>query len=220
MKMFLTFCILLALIIFSNSCKESMSDTDRQEAQKGFHSQEIKKVLEADIISAGLDRGNTIANKVQQILGMTLKTKIEDEGIEAALKYCNLNAYPIVDSLSIAYAAQIRRVSQKNRNPRNYPDSVETVFLEAYQYSIDQGGQVSENIQEIDDDYLLYTRPILIGDPLCLKCHGELQVDITTGTEKLIKELYPDDRATGFRIGKLRGMWSIRLEKKEIINSL
>ena len=187
---------------------------------KGTQSQEVKKVKEADIISAGLERGKTIADITQKVLGSTLKSKIQNKGIEAALTFCNLNAYPIVDSLSRLYSAEIKRVSLKNRNPGNFPDSIESIILEAYQYSVDNGDPVTENIQNIDNISLLYTRPIQIGDPMCLQCHGKAGEDIQKDTEKLLKELYPEDKARGYSITELRGMWSIRSEKKDIVNAL
>jgi len=41
----------------------------------------------------------------------------------------------------------------------------------------------------------------------CLKCHGE-QLD--PAVQARIKELYPDDKATGYKTGDLRGAVTIR----------
>lgn len=197
-----------------------MSESDREAALEGSKKQEIKKVNDSDIMASGIERGKMIASVSQKILGTTLKKKIEEDGIEQAIKYCNLAAYPLVDSLSNEYSAVIKRVSMKLRNPQNKPDSIEQMLLDAYQYTIDQGEPVTDNIQEIHKEYLLYTKPILIGDPLCLQCHGKIGEELKPETNQLIKSLYPDDKATGYAITELRGMWSIRLEKKDIINSL
>ena len=211
--------ILCFQVIFF-SCKEQMSQSDRAAGREGTQSQEIRKIGEAEIISAGLERGRNIAEVVQKILGSTLKTHVQNEGIESALKYCNLNAYPLVDSLSQLYSADIRRVSFKTRNPENSPDSVESILLDAYKYTLEQGDQATDNIQEVEEKYLLYTKPILIGDPVCLQCHGKSGQELTEETSNLLENLYPEDQATGYSITELRGMWSIRMDKKSVVNSL
>jgi hypothetical protein len=42
--------------------------------------------------------------------------------------------------------------------------------------------------------------------PLCLTCHGEA---ISPEVAAKLSELYPDDRATGFREGDLRGAFVV-----------
>lgn len=46
------------------------------------------------------------------------------------------------------------------------------------------------------------------GMPTCLKCHGGAE-DIAGGTRAVLAEKYPRDRATGYQLGDLRGMWKI-----------
>ena len=43
------------------SCKEQMSQSDRNAAREATQSQKIRKIGEAEIISAGLERGKNIA---------------------------------------------------------------------------------------------------------------------------------------------------------------
>ena len=40
--------------------------------------------------------------------------------------------------------------------------------------------------------------------PLCLNCHG---VELAPDVAGRIAELYPEDRATGFEAGELRGVF-------------
>lgn len=39
--------------------------------------------------------------------------------------------------------------------------------------------------------------------PMCLTCHG---ADLAPDVQAAIAERYPDDRATGYRTGELRGV--------------
>lgn len=197
-----------------------MSKEDRNSGQQGMANQKIKRVSEAQIMIVGLERGKVIADVAQKTLGSALKNTIQSEGTIEALSYCNVRAYSLVDSLSRAYSADIRRVSLRLRSPADAPDSIERELLEAYEYSIEQELSVSENIQDADEDYLLYTRPILIGQEMCLQCHGEIGKTLSLDTFEAIKDLYPADSATGHKMNELRGMWSIRLLKKDIVNSL
>jgi len=188
--------------------------------KKEMNARELKKVTEAEIFNAGLERGKLIAVRSQNALAGSLKSAIQAHGMEGAIKYCNLSALSIVDSLSEKYKAEIRRASMQYRNPADEPDSLEQIILEAYAYNAENSQELKPNLQSIGEKYLLYTHPIVLNNPLCLNCHGKVGEHMTKETYRLIKSLYPEDRATGYKMGDLRGMWSIKLSKKNIINSL
>ena len=48
----------------------------------------------------------------------------------------------------------------------------------------------------------------------CLKCHGNPDTQITEGTLAKIKELYPNDMATGYKLKDFRGAWKITFKKE------
>jgi len=48
-----------------------------------------------------------------------------------------------------------------------------------------------------------YVAPIYV-QPMCLACHGS---DLAGPVAARIRELYPEDRATGFAMGDFRGMF-------------
>ncbi len=49
----------------------------------------------------------------------------------------------------------------------------------------------------------------MLGNPLCLQCHGTPNQDIAPETLAAIQKLYPGDKATGFKLGDLRGLWRV-----------
>jgi hypothetical protein len=55
---------------------------------------------------------------------------------------------------------------------------------------------------------------------MCLSCHGSVGKDIAPETTAKLTQLYPQDLATGYALGDLRGMWSLRLPKKEVVKRL
>ena len=49
----------------------------------------------------------------------------------------------------------------------------------------------------------------MLLQPMCSACHGKKGVDILPEVVSAIDSLYPNDKATGFTAGDLRGMWKI-----------
>jgi len=58
---------------------------------------------------------------------------------------------------------------------------------------------------EIEEGLMGYAEPIIV-QPLCLTCHGDVQ---DPALLERIKADYPEDRATGFEAGELRGVFWI-----------
>ena len=190
------------------------------ELKKEMENRQIKKLSEAQIFAQALDLGQQIANVSQKTLAANLKSAITTKGASEAIQFCNVAAMPLVDSLSLQYQATIRRVSFRVRNPKNQPDSLENEILEAYQDNLEKMLPLQPNVQQMDDRTLLYTQPILLNNPLCLQCHGQVGSEIKKEDYDLLKKLYPQDSAINHQTGDLRGMWSIKLSKKAIVNSM
>ena len=55
----------------------------------------------------------------------------------------------------------------------------------------------------------MFYKPIVINNEACLKCHGNVEGDLA----KVIKATYPEDRATGYKMGDLRGMIAVTIER-------
>lgn len=209
---------LLPALLFWN-CNPPQSERSKA-LEEEIESREIKKVSDGEITAAAFQLGQELANKTQQVLGSNLKMALQDSGPQGAIEFCNIQAYPLVDSVEASMDVQIRRTSLKIRNPENEANALETRILQAYQYNHEQGAKLSANVQELEDGYLLYTQPIVIENSLCLNCHGKVGETVGQDTYQLIKELYPADSATGFEKGDLRGMWSIKMARKEIVSRL
>lgn len=184
-------------------------------------SSEIKRIKEADIINQAMKWGDEISKEAQESLMGTLQNAIAEKGVAGAVEFCNQEALPITQEIADKYGISIRRVSFLNRNPANEPNKQEKNLLEAYHYNVENKIESQPNIQKIDDgSTLLYTKAIAIPGGLCLNCHGEPGKDIDGATLEKINELYPKDKATGYGIGDLRGMWSLAIPQKEIVNSM
>ena len=179
-------------------------------------SREIKKISDYDITEAAYKKGRNIATISQDVFLKALMKSLKSHGPVESLAFCNMEAQGITDSLSKNLNVKLRRTSLKVRNSQNEPNEYEKQLLEAYQYNFDNGIKLEDNIQKLPGEHLLYTKPILIGSPKCLNCHGSRE-EISAEVLTKLKEFYPLDSATGYAGGDFRGMWSITFAQKDVI---
>ncbi len=157
-----------------------------------------------------LEKGDEITTATQTALLQTVSKAIAEKEAHGAVEYCNLKALAIVDSLSKVHNCQIRRVSDKYRNPQDKAQN-ETeekalqTFLEKYQK---QEKLEPFTLQEGSNTY--YFKPIMVGMETCLKCHGDKNKDIAPKTLATIEKLYPNDLAKGYKLKDFRGMWVVK----------
>lgn len=202
------------------SCSEGKK-IDRDVVEQVNQANEVKKVSESDIIAYAMQWGDEISQEAQAELIGALQKAIGEKGVPAAIDFCQVEALPITKKVSDKYEVEIRRVSAKNRNPANEPNELEKTLLDAYQYNVENDVDSRSNIQKVEDgQVLLYTKAITIPGGLCLNCHGEPGKEIDQATLEKINTLYPEDKATDFKVGDLRGMWSISIPKKEVVKNM
>ncbi|ADR22381.1 hypothetical protein MATR_37730 [Marivirga tractuosa] len=181
---------------------------------------EVKRVSEADIINRTRKLGDSITKQAASVFMSKISQQYAEGGYKAAAKFCSMQAYPLTDSLANEYKVFLKRVSNKNRNPKNIPSVIEKQVLEAYEYSVKQGDDIAANVQFIrPGDTILYNNPIKIPSELCLNCHGSSS-QISKEVQAILKQEYPNDKAIGYKVGDLRGMWSLKFLKKEIVQGL
>ena len=125
-----------------------------------------------------------------------LQEAIANEGVPAAIRFCNVHALPILQDVSDKYNVEIRRVSNDYRNPADKPLDYEEGILDTYVYNGENDIANEPNIQKIEGgEILLFTKAIMIPNALCLNCHGQAGSEISPETMKVLDELYPEDKA-------------------------
>ncbi|MFK7933715.1 MAG: DUF3365 domain-containing protein [Saprospiraceae bacterium] len=154
-----------------------------------------------------LEKGKTITSVTFVALSQELKTAYQQGGMENAVQYCNIHALPITDSLAQANKVQIKRVSDRVRNPQNIANVNEKELILNYKKQLEQNEQLKAQILT-NDDNTVYYQPILLNE-FCLNCHGTLGKELDSLKYQTIKSLYPEDRAIGYQAGDLRGMWKV-----------
>ena len=152
-------------------------------------------------------QGMMITDTVQSVLLANVKTAMAAGGPANAVAYCNVKAMPLTDSLSALYRVNIRRTSLKHRSAANAPSMHEERVLRRFEFAVGKN-QLPPSVLETINDTLHFYRPIIVAKP-CLVCHGEPGVDITQETLSVLNTAYPNDLATGYKEGDLRGMWHL-----------
>ncbi len=179
--------------------------------------EETAQNTDLSIEKTALKQGNRISSQAQQALGSQLMKIVNKEGPAVAVSFCNLVAYPILDSLNYGIDVNVRRASVKTRNPKNKANGIEEKIIRSYQQQLVKQESLTPVIKELSQDELLYAAPIQTKNSMCLNCHGATDSEISKNTLAKIHSLYPEDNATGHKVGDLRGIWSITFKKKELL---
>lgn len=172
-----------------------------------------QQVLTGEQKEAYLKKGKEIAGQTFSVLSTQLQSAMQAGGVSNAISYCNTAAYPLVDSLSKLYQAEIKRTSLKVRSPKNIPTDIEFSTLNRFEGIVDTGGFPKPTVELSKDQKIHFYAPIAMNE-LCLKCHGKVGETMTKDDYTLIKRYYPEDLATDYSDGDLRGIWSITFNKQ------
>lgn len=200
-KIILLFSI-LSVVIFLTNC-DSATDKKREiPASSNDTTGKIKTPLET---------GQEMAMKTKAILGKYLVTAIQEKGTEGAIAFCSSRAIQITDSMSTVLGVHIKRVAERNRNPVNKASAAELAYIQEINASLARKESPKPFLKETTETYTGYY-PILT-DPLCLQCHGDKVSDIKAPTLSILSKLYPGDKATGFKLNELRGIWVVEMKK-------
>ncbi|MGJ8743936.1 c-type heme family protein [Polaribacter sp.] len=157
------------------------------------------------------ERGLKYALSTKAVLGKNLMGKIQKEGTLAALKFCNVQALPLTDSMSVAHKATIKRVSDKPRNTKNRATTKENEYITIFKEDIKANQESEPIVVEATNNVKVYY-PIKTNN-MCLQCHGKPTTEIKTNTLAQLNTLYPKDMAIGYSENEVRGIWSITFQK-------
>lgn len=154
---------------------------------------------------------DALVKKLAMSLQQELRAALQTGDIAGAVSTCHIQAPEITHELN-AGDIHIKRTSLKWRNPENAPDQWERDALVNFIEQLDNG-VAAKNLQQvavIENEHgktLRYIRPIMTKD-LCLNCHGD-KANMLDDVKAVLSEKYPDDLATGFSAGQLRGAFSM-----------
>lgn len=175
------------------------------------------------------DTAKPLSNKERQILvsgaktqimslagalTATLKQGIKADGHAASVKLCNLQAPAITEASSAEGGSTdwtVSRTSLKLRSPANAPDGwIEQVMNDFEKRK--ENGEAAKAIAHTEvRDGKFYLVKAIPTKAACLACHG---TDVANDVKATLAELYPNDKATGFSVGDIRGVFVASKELK------
>jgi Protein of unknown function (DUF3365) len=153
--------------------------------------------------AAAVDFGMTLIGELQQAIAAG--------GPANAIGVCHVAAPRIAAGKSAAMRMTIGRTSLKLRQPDNKPDAWEMQQLLRFEERKAAGEspatiEFAEYVETGGQRVFRYMKAIPTTQ-LCLACHGAA---LAPEVAARLRELYPQDAATGFKVGDLRGAFTIR----------
>lgn len=154
-------------------------------------------------------RGQAAMKEFGDTLRLELRTAMSRDGAPGAVDFCHDQAPLIAAQVGARHGVRLGRVAVpgRNRNPANAPDGWQGEVLAGFQQAVAAGGAPEAQVAVLrdglpDDVSLRMARGIRV-EAACLMCHGD---NIAPPIAGRLASLYPDDRATGFLEGDLRGL--------------
>jgi hypothetical protein len=139
-----------------------------------------------------------------------LSSAMQAGGPLEAIAVCNTKAPVIARKISLQQDVEVTRVSERNRNPANAPNEWQAAVLQEFQARLAAGeaadGLAWHDIGETDGGREFRFMKAIPTVPMCLACHGQA---IAPSVAQKIAELYPDDKATGYSEGDIRGAFVV-----------
>ena len=159
---------------------------------------------------AMLTEARKVATMLPPKLVVVLKEEMSKSGPEGAIPVCKDMAPKMAGEISKETGWKIKRVSLKPRNDaRAIPDAWEKAALEDFDKRAAAGEPPAklEKGEKVGNEYrFVKALPV---QALCLNCHGTPD-QISPATKAVLSKTYPNDHATGYSEGQIRGVISVR----------
>ena len=150
-----------------------------------------------------LKLGESASTALIQKLGGEVKAVMQKDGPVEAVNFCSKNAISLTHEVSKAHGVKMKRVTLQQRNPLNRPTSEEINLMNTWMSAMTKAQQPTAVLVNATTGFTYY-KPLVITNDVCLKCHGVVEPSTPLG--QALKTAYPNDRATGYKMGDLRGM--------------
>jgi len=148
---------------------------------------------------------------ISETLGQRLKNQLmaamQAGGPIAAIEACYVVAPALANEVGTQADALVGRTSLRLRSPDNIPDAWQRQQLISFQQRLDNGEawDMLETFEVLDNGGARYLKAIPVQAP-CLTCHGS---NLAPTVATRLRDLYPDDAATGYVLGELRGAFVV-----------
>lgn len=163
---------------------------DREAIKQEMAKREIRHILPAQIVEAAYSKGKALSSQTEAMAVQHFQSAQAPAFITDA-------SLISIDSLAKAQNTSIRWIPAQTSDVQL--SELEQQLWDAYWYNVENELPVNDNVQKIDEETYLYTKPLMLNTALKEKL--SLRADTT----------FPS---------RFLGMWSIQLSKKEIIQAM
>jgi hypothetical protein len=160
-------------------------------------------------LAPAVARGEAAMQELAQRLFARLNELLLQGGPVSAIRVCGSEAPAIAKEVGAAHGVEIGRTSFRLRNPANAPRGWAASHVQAAAGK--KAGEVKLAVVDLGDRLGLL-RPVGVM-PACTRCHGAVD-GIDQDVRAALASGYPEDRATGFAPGDLRGFVWVEIGKR------
>jgi hypothetical protein len=166
--------------------------------------------LQADDSADRIEQARQATAQLGSALKSELIAAMQSGGALQAIEVCHTRAGEIAGDVSRKTGLEVSRISAGNRNPGNAANDWQLEVLSSFDRRLESGESPAgmnwyETAETESGMEFRYMQAIPTGG-LCLQCHGTA---IAPDVADRLHELYPADRATGYREGDIRGAFLV-----------
>ena len=162
-------------------------------------------------VPAPRERAQAAAKEFSTTLKAALSAQMAQGGTVAAIGFCHDEAPKIAAQVGATHGVRLGRVAVdgRTRNPANAASAWQAEGLAAFKAQVAVGTPPAELVRVAEaglpDGVAVRMMRGIAVEPVCLACHGKA---LSPETATALRRHYPDDAATGFDAGDLRGaLW-------------
>ena len=150
-------------------------------------------------------RAQAALKPLKQGLMKALTEAMASGGPEAAITVCRDEA-PKIAAAASRDGVVVGRTSDRLRNPKNAPRAWVAPLLAEYAAAAPDA-RPAHRVVPLPDGGFGYVEPIAVAG-VCTQCHG---AQVAPPIRDKLAALYPEDRATGYVEGDLRGLFWVEV---------
>lgn len=160
-----------------------------------------------EVSKPDVERARSLAGGLKKALLAELAAAM-GRGVPAAIEVCQAEAPAIAAKLAPA-GTRLGRATRRARNPANRADGWTLDALTHFEelHARKQPLAAASFSRMLEDGRVAYAEPLIIQE-LCVNCHGK---ELAPDVRATLTARYPEDQATGYAVGDLRGVVWVEL---------
>jgi hypothetical protein len=152
-----------------------------------------------------LERAESARKKLGSTLKKELTSAVSEKSFSGAVDFCHSRAPEIAAEVAKETDVEIGRTSHRLRNADNTPPNWAKAAVERR--------KAQPYVYRGPDERIGYLHPIETKG-LCINCHGKRD-QLAPDVADMLAKRYPEDEATGFEVGDLRGWFWVEVPKRD-----